>query len=65
MKTINEREMQKTTKEKQTERIKVNKSYSESVRAKLFCCPFELGFFQLMCKASLLVKSELVLAKLS
>ena len=34
MKTINEREMQKTTKEKQTERIKVNKSYSESVRAK-------------------------------
>ena len=36
MKTIDERKMQKTTKEKQikTERIKVNRSYSERVRAK-------------------------------
>ena len=36
MKTIDEREMQKTTKEKQakTERSKGNRSYSESVRAK-------------------------------
>ena len=36
MKTVNEREMQNTTKEKQTktERIKGNRSYSERVRAK-------------------------------
>ena len=36
MKTIDEREMQKTTKEKQTktERSKENRSYSERVRAK-------------------------------
>ena len=36
MKTIDEREMQKTTKEKQakTERSKGNRSYSGSVRAK-------------------------------
>ena len=38
MKTIDEREMQKTTKEKQTktERSKENRSYSERVRAKWF-----------------------------
>ena len=36
MKTIDEKEMQKTTKEKQTkgERSKWNRSYSERVRAK-------------------------------
>ena len=36
MKTINERKMQKTTKEKQTktEKTKGNRSYSERVRAK-------------------------------
>ena len=36
MKTIDEREMQKTTKENQTktERSKVNRSYSERVSAK-------------------------------
>ena len=36
MKTIDQREMQKTTKEKQTktERSKENRSYSERVRAK-------------------------------
>ena len=38
MKTIYEREMQKTTKEKQTktEKSKRNKSYIERVKAKLF-----------------------------
>ena len=46
MKKIDQREMQKTTKEKQTktERSKGNRSYSERVRAKLFCCAFKLGF---------------------
>ena len=63
MKTIDEREMQKTTKEKQTktERSKGNRSYSERVRAKCFCCAFTLGFLQLMCKASLIFKSNLEL----
>ena len=39
MKTIDEREMQKSTKEKQTktERSKGNISYSEKVRAKWIC----------------------------
>ena len=52
MKTIDEREMQKTTKEKQTERSKGNRSYSEMVWAKWFCCAFKLGFLKLICKAS-------------
>ena len=46
METIDEREMQETTKEKQTkaERNNGNRSYSERVRAKWFCCAFKLGF---------------------
>ena len=46
MKTIDEREMQKTAQEKQTktEISKGNRSYSKKVRVKLFCCAFELGF---------------------
>ena len=64
MKTIDEREIQKTTKEKQTktERSKGNRSYSERVRAKWFCCAFKLGFLQLICKGSLIFKSNLELA---
>ena len=64
METIDEREMQKTTKEKQTkaERSNGNRSYSERVRAKWFCCAFKLGFLQLICKASLVFKSNLELA---
>ena len=60
-KTIDEREMQKTTKEKQTktERNKENRSYSERVRAKLFCCAFKLGFLQLISKVSLIFKLDL------
>ena len=64
MKTIGEREMQKTTKEKRakTERSKGNRNYSERVRAKWFCCAFKLGFLQLICKAFLIFKSNLELA---
>ena len=64
METIDEREMQKPTKEKQTktERSIGNRSYSERVRAKWFCCAFKLGFLQLICKASLIFKSNLELA---
>ena len=60
MKTRDETEMQKTAKEKQTktERSKGNRSYSERVRAKWFCCGFKLGFLQLICKASLIFKSN-------
>ena len=63
MKTIDEREMQKTTKEKQTktERSKGNRSYSERVTAKWFCCAFKLGLLQLISKASLIFKSNLEL----
>ena len=63
MKTIDEREMHKTKREKQTkaEKSKGNRSYSERVRAKWFCCAFKLGFLQLICKASLIFKSNLEL----
>ena len=63
MKTMDERELQKTTNEKQTntETSKGNRSYSERVRAKWFCCAFKLGFLQLICKASLIFKSNLEL----
>ena len=37
-------------------------SYSESVRAKWFCCSFKLGFAQLLCNSSLIFKSNLELA---
>ena len=37
-------------------------NYSESVGAKRFCCAFKLGFLQLICKASLIFKSNLELA---
>ena len=39
-----------------------NKGYSERVRGKWFCCAFKLGFLQLICKASLIFKSNLELA---
>ena len=54
----------KKTKERQkkAERSKGNRSYSENVRAKWFCCAFKLGFIQLICKASLIFKSNLELA---
>ena len=64
MKTTHVKELQKTTKEKQakTERSKGNRSYSERVRAKWFCCAFKSGFLQLICKASLIFKSNLDLS---
>ena len=62
-KTIDKREMEKTTKEKQikTERSKGNRRYSERVRAKWFSCAFNLGFLQVICKASWIFKSNLEL----
>ena len=60
MKTKDERELPKTAKEKQTktEKGKGNRSYSERVRAKWFCCAFKLGFLHLIFKASLILKSN-------
>ena len=67
MKIIVERETQKQT-NKQTNK-KTNKdkkehgggSYSKRVRAKWFCWTFKLDFLQLVCKASLIFKSNLEL----
>ena len=59
MKIIDERERQKS---KDRKKQMGDASYSESVRAKWFCCAFKLGFLQLICKASLIFKSNLELA---
>ena len=53
------RETQSKTK---TEKNKGDRSYSERVRAKWFCCAFKLGFLQLICKASLIFKLNIELA---
>ena len=66
MKVIDEREtkMKKTkqTNKQKQKRIRGDRSYSEKVRAKWFCCPFKLGFLQLICKVSLFFTSNLELA---
>ena len=60
MKIIDER---KTHKNKtKTEKNNGGGSYSERVRAKWFFNVFKLGFLQLICKASLIFKSNLELA---
>ena len=64
MKIVDERETQKATKKKKQrqKRARGDRSYSERVRAKSFCCAFKLGFLQLICNASLIFKSNLELA---
>ena len=56
----------KTKKEKKQKerqiRTRGDRSYSEWVRAKWFCCAFKLGFLQIICKTSLIFKSNLELA---
>ena len=59
---IDEREMQKQNKTKQNNRTRGEENYSEKVRDKWFCLAFKLGFLQLICKASLILKSNLELA---
>ena len=56
--------MKENQKKTKTERNKRDGSYSKRVRATLFCCAFKLGFLQLMCKASLIFRSNLKLALL-
>ena len=66
MKITDEKKMQKkTTKKKKNKGRKKqtgDTSYSERVRVKLLCCVFKLGLFQLICKASLILKSNFELA---
>ena len=52
---------QNQKKKQQQQRARGDRSYSERVRAKWFCCTFSLGFLQLICKASLIFKSNLEL----
>ena len=40
-------------------RARGDRSYSERVRAKWFCCAFKLGLLQLICKTSIIFKSNL------
>ena len=58
------RKKQKQTNKKSKKKQRRGASYSESVRAKWFCCAFRLGFIQLICKASFIFKSNLELALL-
>ena len=52
----------KANKQTKTEKVRGwDRSYSESMRDKLFCCAFKLSFLQLICKASLTFKSNLQL----
>ena len=53
---------EKHKRKQRQKRTRKDRSYSERVRAKLFCCAFKLGFLQLICKASLIFKSNLELA---
>ena len=63
MNTIDEREIQKPTKQKQkkAEKSKGGRSYRGRGRDKWFWCVFKLGSLQLICKASLIFKSSLEL----
>ena len=55
------RNAKKKQKKRKTEKNKGEKSYSERVRDKWFCWAFKLGFLQLICKVSLIFKSNLEL----
>ena len=66
MKIIDERNKQQTNKQTNKQTItKKNKwegKYSKRIRAKWFCWAVKLGLLQLICKASLMFKSNLELA---
>ena len=55
----NTRWKRKEKKNKDRKKQRSGASYSERVRAKWFCCAFKLGFVLLICKASLIFKSNL------
>ena len=50
------KETNKQTNKQRQKRTTGDRSYSERVRAKWFCCAFKLGFLQLIHKASLIFK---------
>ena len=52
---------EKDTKNKDIKEQWDDASYSESMRAKWFCCAFKLGFLQFIFKASLILKWNLEL----
>ena len=52
----NKRWKKKTTINNDGNEQRGDTSYSESVRAKWFCCTFKLAFLQSICNASLIVK---------
>ena len=60
----NARENVWKNKQTKTEKSNGNRSYSERVRAKWFCCAFKLGFLELICKTSSIFKTNLELALL-
>ena len=65
MKTIVEREMQKTTKEERRQKgARGTEAIVKGWELNDFVCAFKLGFLQLICKASLIFKSSLELALL-
>ena len=63
-KIVDERETHKKQpkKQKKTEKSKGDRSQSERVRVKWFCWTFKIGLLQLICKASLIFKSNLELS---
>ena len=61
-KNAQKQQQQQQQQKNRKKRTRENRSYSERVRAKWFCCAFNLGFLQLICKASLIFKSNLLLA---
>ena len=61
MKEKHKNKLKKTSKQRQ-KRTMGDKSYSERVRAKLFCCAFKLGFLQLIYNSSSIFKLNLEIA---
>ena len=61
MKILDERETQNTTATTATTE-KTDRSYSERVIIKWFCCEFKLGFLHLICNSFFIFKSNLELA---
>ena len=66
IKIIDERKTKKKKKKNNKDRTdrkerRGNRSFSERVRAKRFCCAFKLSFLQLICKASLIFMLNLEL----
>ena len=58
----NAKKNQQNKQKQRQKRTRGDKSYSERMRAKWFCCAFKLGFLRVICKASLIFKSNLELA---